>query len=328
MVVLIHIGFRHCGKKTISVIVDYTFNARQLNPTTVIYVLDVDLLDGGEIKNHWCIRFLVPIYEACSTSFHNFLEKFILRVVITDSVLSSIGAYELMVFQTRMDQFDFPKQQQTALDILKDFMILKSITVIEHDDLFFGNAIFNDEPDLAMFRYNKEKKIVSHENLDHDIKMQGSKGVLIIHFNRYFSTKHLLLYCIAPPRLCLHSLAPSPPPIIKSPKQTIVGQGTTIIYFNHSFTIIITTHCLFVAIILSVSPIPLSPRKRQTRMCEFIKPKKLAFEKEIRIYSKAANQAVVVEENQKTREPASRYILQAEHFASSYQDRISECGGS
>ena len=136
MVVSIHIGFRHCGKKTISVIVDYTIKARQLNPTTVIYVLDVELLDGGEIKNHCCIRFLVPISEACSTSFHDFLEKFIRRVLITDPVLSSIGAFELMVFQNRIDQLDFPDRQHTALNMLKYFMILKSITVIEHDDLF------------------------------------------------------------------------------------------------------------------------------------------------------------------------------------------------
>ena len=137
MVVSIHIGFRHCGKKTISVIVDYTIKARQLNPTTVIYLLDVELLDGGEIKNHWCIRFLVPINEACNTSFHDFLEKFIRRVFITDSGLSYIGAFELMVFQNRMDQLDFFKQQQTALDILRDFMFLKGITVIKHHDLFF-----------------------------------------------------------------------------------------------------------------------------------------------------------------------------------------------
>ena len=61
--------------------------------------------------------------------------------------------------------------------MLKDFMILKSITVIKHDDLLFGDAIFNDEPDLAMFRYKTEKQIVSHQNLDHDIKMQIPKGV-------------------------------------------------------------------------------------------------------------------------------------------------------
>ena len=91
-----------------------------------------------------------------------------------------------MLFQNRMDQLDFPKLQQTALDMLRDFMILKSITVIEHDDLFFGDAIFNDEADLATFRYKKEKKIFTHENFDHDIKMQVSQGVCIIQFYRLF----------------------------------------------------------------------------------------------------------------------------------------------
>ena len=44
--------------------------------------------------------------------------------------------------------------------------------------IFFGEAIINDEPDLAMFRYKKEdKKIVSHENLDHDIKLPVPKRV-------------------------------------------------------------------------------------------------------------------------------------------------------
>ena len=57
-------------------------------------------------------------------------------------------------------------------------MILKSITVIEHDDLFFGETIFNDEPDLAMFRNKKEdKNIVKHENLDHGIKLPVPKRV-------------------------------------------------------------------------------------------------------------------------------------------------------
>ena len=64
-----------------------------------------------------------------------------------------------------MYQLDFPKQQQTALDIVRDFMFLKGTTVIEHDDLFFGDAIFAEEPDLAMFWYKKETKIiVSHED--------------------------------------------------------------------------------------------------------------------------------------------------------------------
>ena len=94
-----------------------------------------------------------------------------------------------MVFQNRMDQLDFPKQQQTALDILRDFMFFKGITVIKHDDLFFDDANFADKPDLAMFRYKKEdNKIVSHEDLDHDIKMIIQNCVLIIEPYRYFST--------------------------------------------------------------------------------------------------------------------------------------------
>ena len=178
MAVSIHIGFRHCGKKTISVIVDYTIKARQLNPTTVISVADVELLDGGETKDHWCICFLDPIIETFSMSFHDFLEKFIRRVLITDSVLSSIGAFELMVFQNRIDQLDFPQQQQTDLNILRDYIISKSIAVIEHYDLFYGDLIFNDEPDLAMFWYkNENEKFVSHEELQ-NIKILASEGVI------------------------------------------------------------------------------------------------------------------------------------------------------
>ena len=149
----IHIGFSHCGKKTISVFVDYTTKSRQLYPTTVIYVIDVELLDKGKTKAYWCIRFLVPTIEAFRKLFHELLEKFICRVLITDSVLKSINAFELMEFQNRIDQLDFPKQQQTALHILKDYMISKSITVIEHDDLLIGDVILNIEPDLAMLRY-------------------------------------------------------------------------------------------------------------------------------------------------------------------------------
>ena len=78
------------------------------------------------------------------------------------------------------------KKQQILLDILRHFMMLKSITLIKHDDLFFDDAYFNDELDLAMFRYKKEKKIVSHKNLDHNIKMDNSKGAFIIKSYKYF----------------------------------------------------------------------------------------------------------------------------------------------
>ena len=100
-----------------------------------------------------------------------------LSQLITDSVLSSIIAFELMVIQNRIDQLDFTKQQQTKLDMLRDFILLKSITWIKHDDLFFRNVIFKDEPDLAMLRYKKDdKKIVSLNNFNHDIRMQVLKG--------------------------------------------------------------------------------------------------------------------------------------------------------
>ena len=75
-----------------------------------------------------------------------------------DSVVSSINVFELMVFPNRMNELNFPKQQQTALDMLKDFMICTSITVTVHNDFFFGDGICNDGFDLAMFRYKKENK--------------------------------------------------------------------------------------------------------------------------------------------------------------------------
>ena len=57
-------------------------------------------------------------------------------------------------------------------------MILKKITVNEKDDLLFGDAILNNEPDLAIFRYKTtDKKIVSYKDFDHDIKIQILKYV-------------------------------------------------------------------------------------------------------------------------------------------------------
>ena len=50
--------------------------------------------------------------------------KNLFGVFITDPELSSIGAFELMVFQNRIYQLDFPDKQHTALDMLRDFMIL------------------------------------------------------------------------------------------------------------------------------------------------------------------------------------------------------------
>ena len=63
-------------------------------------MVNVELLDAGEITDDWYIRFLVPVSEAFHQSFDDFLEKFIRTVLITDSVLSSIGADQLMAFKT------------------------------------------------------------------------------------------------------------------------------------------------------------------------------------------------------------------------------------
>ena len=90
-----------------SVIVDYTIKSRQLNLTTVIFVVNVELLDGGKVKNQWCIRFLVLITEASHVSFDNFLERFIRKVLITNFVLSSIGACELIEFKNKISKIDF-----------------------------------------------------------------------------------------------------------------------------------------------------------------------------------------------------------------------------
>ena len=64
-----------------------------------------------------------------------FFDRFIRKVLITDSVLSSIGAFELIEFNNKISQIDF-QQKQTSLYILKDYMFSKGITILEHDDLF------------------------------------------------------------------------------------------------------------------------------------------------------------------------------------------------
>ena len=111
-------------------------------------------------------------------SFHDFLEQFIRKVLITDSVLISIGAFELIVFQNWIDLLDFPQQQQTNLNISRDYINSKSISVIKHNEFFYGDLIFNDEPDLAMFRYkNENEKFLSHTELQ-NIKMLVSESVI------------------------------------------------------------------------------------------------------------------------------------------------------
>ena len=83
-------------------------------------------------------------------------------------------------------------------------MISKSIAVIEHNDLFYSDLIFNDEPDLAMFRYkNENEKFVSHEELQ-NIKMLASKGV--------FNDSNLLIFLVITFIIQLYSSSKVMPP--------------------------------------------------------------------------------------------------------------------
>ena len=57
-------------------------------------------------------------------------------------------------------------------------MISKKIAVFENNNFFIGDSIFNNEPNLAMFQYKTTNdKFMKDEEL-HNIKMQGSEGVL------------------------------------------------------------------------------------------------------------------------------------------------------
>ena len=95
-------------------------------------------------------------------SFNDFLDRFIWKVLISDSVLSSIGAFELMEFKNKISQINF-QQKQTSLHILKDYMFSKGITIIEHDD-FFLNASSNNKRHLHVFRFKQnDEEFVSEE---------------------------------------------------------------------------------------------------------------------------------------------------------------------
>ena len=54
------ISYRQCGLKEILIRVKLILKGRPINVTTDIVVVAIDLLDGQYIKNHLCLRFLVP----------------------------------------------------------------------------------------------------------------------------------------------------------------------------------------------------------------------------------------------------------------------------
>ena len=57
-------------------------------------------------------------------------------VIITDSVLYSIGAVELMKFQNKIDEHDITVQEKAELEDLRKSMLSMGVTILEHDDIY------------------------------------------------------------------------------------------------------------------------------------------------------------------------------------------------
>ena len=139
------VGDHHLGDKAFSVAVNCDIQTRQINYNTVFYVVEINLLKERCNMRQWIIRFLVPISHSMKMSFFNFLQNFICKVFVTDDVLSSIGAPELMEFQNRINQLYFKQDQEAALNSVRDKMLTMRISIIEHSDLFVGAAPSNEE---------------------------------------------------------------------------------------------------------------------------------------------------------------------------------------
>ena len=103
-------------------------------------------------------------------SFFNFLQNFICKVFITDDVLSSIGAPELMEFQNKINQLYFEQDQEAALNSVRAKMHTMEIFIIEHSDLCVGAAPSNEEKHLARFRFKEnDEDFASHEELHREL---------------------------------------------------------------------------------------------------------------------------------------------------------------
>ena len=150
------IGYRQFGVKEIPIRVKYLLKGRTINLGTDNVAVAISLLDGKDIKNDWSLRLLVPNKHSSNQSFISLLQNFIRDVFITVSVLNSIGALNLIKFQTSSKITIYLKKKNARLDNLRRRMFLMGITIIEHKDLCFDGAIFKEEPDLAMFRYKNE----------------------------------------------------------------------------------------------------------------------------------------------------------------------------
>ena len=58
------IGYRQTGVDNIAIKVKYILNGRQINFSTVINAVSIDLIDGNDIKNYWFLSLLVPVHHS------------------------------------------------------------------------------------------------------------------------------------------------------------------------------------------------------------------------------------------------------------------------
>ena len=102
-------------------------------------------------------------------SFYNLLQHFVRNFFVTDNVLLSIGAPELIKFKNKIDQLDYHQDQEAALYRLREEMLTFGISIIEHNDLFVG-ANCNNEYHFCRVQFKEEDaEFVSSVELDRDL---------------------------------------------------------------------------------------------------------------------------------------------------------------
>ena len=164
------IGYRPFKVDNIAIKVKYILKGRHINFSTVINAVSIDLIDVDDINNHWFLWLLVYVHHSSNQYLILFLESFIKTVLITDSVLYSICALELMKCQNRIEDHDLSEQENTTLEDIRNQMLSMNITFIEHKDLLFGVTSSNDELKLVLFRYkDDDKNYVSDEELAREL---------------------------------------------------------------------------------------------------------------------------------------------------------------
>ena len=93
-------------KNTMTSIMEFTIQTRQLNLTTLINLDNVKRFDGNVTNNNWCFRYFLPIIKHFSRSFYDFLEKLLKISPNYRFSFCSIGAFKLMFFHNTVNKLD------------------------------------------------------------------------------------------------------------------------------------------------------------------------------------------------------------------------------